>query len=113
MIQHAFFIILTVLLCCSLAQGACEQAQARYEQAVQPGVDRTTQVRLLERSVHECDSFASYFALGQAYAQQGDLQRGMATLRKAYGYASSNADRAGLWHTMARLHRAQRQYDEA
>ena len=112
MTHYASCIILTALLSGSLAQAACEQAQTLYEQATRPGIDRDEQVRLLERSVQECDSFAAYFILGQAYASQRDWQRGVATLRKAYGHANNDADRAGLWHTLARIHKTQRQYDE-
>jgi len=99
--------MLTFLLPLAIVHAACEQARELYERATAPGVERTEQIRLLERLVQECDSFAASFALGRAYAAQDDLPRSLAALRKAAAVATSDEEKAWAWHTMARLYTAQ------
>jgi outer membrane protein OmpA-like peptidoglycan-associated protein len=98
--------ILLILLSLALAHAACERARELYERATAPGVERPEQIRLLERLVQECDSFAASFALGRAYAAQDNLLRSLAALRKAAAVATNNEEKAWAWHTMARLHTA-------
>ena len=95
-----------LLFSAASAAAACEQAQLWYQQAMQDGVGLAQRIQLLERSVGECDSFAAYLALGETQAAAGDFEAALRSLRKAYGYAGPDQERARIHHVMGRIHAA-------